>query len=84
MKIMGSSNCALRDYPDNYGLIREALVREIRDAERWATIEDAWGALLTIRSMANAMREERDLHFPNEEHSSASLEDCATARENLK
>ena len=44
-------------YPSE-SLIREALVREIRDAKRWQTIEEAWEALLTVRRMADERRAE--------------------------
>lgn len=36
-------------------LVREALVREIRDATRWSAIMEAWGALLNTRRKADAL-----------------------------
>lgn len=47
------------DYPDSLSLICEALVREIRAARRWSTIEEAWTALLHVRQMARNMGQER-------------------------
>lgn len=44
-------NCALRQCQ----LVREAIVREIRDANRWSSVVDAWEALLSVR------RKEEDL-----------------------
>jgi hypothetical protein len=37
----------------------EALVREIRDAQRWSAVEDACHALLNVRRMAGQMEQER-------------------------
>jgi hypothetical protein len=48
------------DYPENYNLIREALVREIRDASRWKGVVDAWQALLNVRIRAMCMQRERE------------------------
>jgi len=45
-----------------YQLIREALVREIRDANRWHTVVDAWSALLSVRAMAKSLLDEQRLH----------------------
>ncbi len=46
-------------------LIREALVREIRDADRWSAVIEAWEALLTVRIKADALiQEEETLHGP--------------------
>ena len=39
-------------------LICEALVREIRDAERWSAVVEAWEALLKVRHMARDMERE--------------------------
>ena len=43
----------------NYSLVREALVREIGEADRWSAVMDAWNALLHVRFMARAMLTER-------------------------
>lgn len=48
------------NYPEGYHLIREALVREMRDAQRWSAIKDAWDALFKVRLMAQQMKEEAD------------------------
>ena len=49
----------------NESLIREAIVREIRDAQRWSAIEEGWQALLHVKQMAKALHEEYDLiHLP--------------------
>lgn len=39
-------------------LICEALVCEIRDAKRWVAVIEAWQAILAVRRMASALREE--------------------------
>ena len=36
-------------------LVCEALVREIRRAQRWSAVMDGWEALLHVRHMANGM-----------------------------
>ena len=41
-------------------LIREALVREIRDASRWCAAVEAWEALLSVRRTAKSLIEEVD------------------------
>ena len=41
-------------------LICEALVREIRDAQRWSAVEEAWQALLNVRRMSREMAWERN------------------------
>lgn len=46
------------EYPESLGLIREALVKEIRDAKRWSAIVDAWSALLHVRLRAKSLQEE--------------------------
>ena len=44
-----------------YGLIREALVREIRDADRWSAVVEGWEALLEVRRQArDLIREQLD------------------------
>ena len=47
------------EYPESLSLIREALVKEIRDATRWSAIIDAWSALLHVRLRAKRLQEER-------------------------
>lgn len=37
-------------------LVREALVKEIRDADRWQTVVSAWEALLNVRRMIKEQR----------------------------
>lgn len=49
------------NYPECYQQIREALVCEIRDAQRWSAIMEAWDALLHVRLMAKQMKEEAEL-----------------------
>jgi len=45
-----------------YQLIREALVREIRDAKRWSAVVEAWDALLSVgRKAKNLIAEQRHL-----------------------
>ncbi len=39
-------------------LIREALVREIIDAERWQTVVSCWQALLKVKIMIKEAQEE--------------------------
>ncbi len=41
-------------------LIREALVREIRDAERWCAVVEAWEALLSVQRKAKSLIAEID------------------------
>ena len=41
-------------------LIRESLVREIRDASRWCAVVEAWEALLSVRRTAKSLIEEVD------------------------
>ena len=53
-------------YPHGYQLIKEAMVREIRDATRWSSIEEAWMALQHVRIMAEAMKNEYVKHFAEE------------------
>ncbi len=33
---------------DSFPLVREALVREIRDAKVWSSVEEAWQTLLRV------------------------------------
>lgn len=40
-------------------LVAEALVREIRDAARWAAVVEAWEALLKVRRMADSLAVDR-------------------------
>ena len=44
----------------DYSLVREGLVREIGEADRWSTIMDAWKALLHVRHMATFMLSEQE------------------------
>lgn len=39
-------------------LVCEALVNEIRLATRWKAVEEAWDALLHVRRMAKALKDE--------------------------
>ena len=41
-------------------MVREALVREIRDAGRWSAVIEAWDALLKVTRMAKSLQKERD------------------------
>ena len=50
---------ASKEHPESYGLIRESLVNEIRDASRWSAIVDAWMALLHVRLRAKRLQEEK-------------------------
>ena len=49
----------MKEYPESLSLIREALVKEIRDASRWSAIVDAWMALLHVRLRAKRLQEEK-------------------------
>lgn len=49
-------------YKKESSLVREALVREIRDADRWMGVMEAWNALLNVRRMAKNLIEERERH----------------------
>ena len=49
----------MKEHPESYSLIREALVKEIRDASRWSAIVDAWSALLHVRLRAKRLQEEK-------------------------
>ena len=41
-------------------LIQEALVKRIRDADRWSAVTEAWEALLKVQRMEKDMRTERE------------------------
>ena len=43
-------------------LVREALVREIRDAPRWSAVIEAWHALLSVRRKADALLKEHKVN----------------------
>ena len=42
-------------------LVREALVREIRDASRWSAVSEAWHALLHVRQMSEELIKEQKM-----------------------
>ncbi len=48
------------NFDNEYALVREALVREIRDATRWMAVVEAWSALNQVRLMAGHMQAERE------------------------
>ena len=50
----------------NDQLVRETLVREIRDAKRGSAVEDAMYALLKVRRMAKQHQEEMDHLYPKD------------------
>lgn len=41
-------------------LIQEELVRQIREADRWSAVVEAWQALLKVRRMAESLEAEPD------------------------
>jgi hypothetical protein len=47
-------------WPESYQQVREALVREIRDAERWSAVVEAWEALQAVRRRARQMKNESE------------------------
>lgn len=49
-------------------LVVEAILREIGRAQRWQTIDLAWNALLTVRRMADDIRNECEM-LKGSEHS---------------
>jgi len=49
------------NYPECHIQIREALVREIRDAQRWSSMVEAWEALLQVRRLAEELKEEEEV-----------------------
>ena len=44
---------------NEYQLVREALVREIRDAKRWSVVVEAWEALLSVKQQAKSLINEQ-------------------------
>ena len=49
-----------RTFQSEVQLVREALVREIRDATRWVAVVEAWETLLKVIRMAKSLQEERN------------------------
>jgi len=52
------------NYPNFYWQVKEQLVREIREAQRWSAIEEAALALMHVDLMGKQMKEEveRNIH----------------------
>ena len=47
-------------------LVKEALVRQIRDAKRWTSIKESWEALLSVERMSKGLIEERQYLHPKD------------------
>ena len=55
-------------YPDFFWQTREALVREIRDAQRWSSIQEATLALLKVIRVGEKMRQEAEYLAGKQQH----------------
>ena len=52
-------------YPPLYWQAKEQLVKEIADAQRWSTVEEAIKALYKVNYMGNQMANEAEHLDPN-------------------